>query len=70
MFVWGCGGPLFFLRVGLVSLEERACRLEHCDVVDEGLSSEVFCLHIAAVNQLLVDLWCELEKELDPYTKS
>ena len=48
-FVWGCEIP-FFLRISLVGLEERACRFEHRDGIDEGLSSEVFRLHVAAVD--------------------
>ena len=51
-FVWGCEIP-FFLRIGPAGPEERTCRFEHRDGIDEGLSSEVFRLHVTAVDQLL-----------------
>ena len=51
-FAWGCEIP-FFLWIGPVGLEEGACRFEHRDGINKGLLSEVFRLHVAAVNQLL-----------------
>ena len=62
-FVWGCEIP-FLLRIGLVGPEERACRFEHRDGIDEGLSSEVFRLHVAAVDQLLAYFRRELGEEV------
>ena len=51
-FVWGCE-ILFFLRISPIGPEERACRFEHRNGIDEGLPSEVFRLHVAAIDQLL-----------------
>ena len=62
-FAWGCEIP-FFLRIGPVGLEEGACRFKHRDGIDEGLSSEVFRLHVAAVNQLLAYFRRELSEEV------